>query len=154
MADNLFPLDYEKGTPALEDAEANRVTGYKPGISFDFENGDFMLDGVCRIRDADGVESWMGWCKACLVTERYKHIAYNTDFGIETSEAFKAETREKAQSLLTRQITEALEADPYGRTDYVEDIDFNWTAPDSVRVTVTVRGIDGVTIDVMAELGK
>ena len=38
------------------------------------------------------------------------------------------------------------------RTDYVSDIRFDWSAPDAVTVTVTVRGIDDVTIDVTANL--
>ncbi len=150
MANNLFPAGYENEAPEPEDVSA--VVGYKPGLGFDFENGDFVFDGARRIKEIDGVGSWEGWCKACMMTERYRHLAYDTDFGIETEEAFKAETKEKAQSLLTRQISEALQADPYGRTEYVEDIIFDWDSPDSVTVTVTVHGIDGVTIDVTAEL--
>ena len=41
---------------------------------------------------------------------------------------------------------EALEADPYGRTDYVGEITFDWGS-DSVKVTVEVVGIDGAAID-------
>ncbi len=152
MADNLFPLGYENETVVSDNIQDDSVIGYKPGLRFDYENGDFIQDGKYRIQNADGVESWEGWCKACLMTERYQHLAYNTDFGIETAEAFAAETHEKAEALLTRQISEALAADPYGRTDYVEDISFSWIAPDTVQAVVTVRGIDGVTIDVTAQI--
>ena len=88
------------------------------------------------------------------MTERYQHLAYTTDFGIETEEAFAAENREKAEALLTRQITEALKADPYGRTAYVEDVKFFWSTPDAVEVIVTVCGIDRVSIDVTANLTR
>lgn len=154
MAENLFPQGYESETITAEELEEQSVVGYKPGLRFDYENGDFIQDGRKRIQNADGVESWEGWCKACLMTERYQHLAYNTDFGISTSEAFAAESHEKAEALLSREISEALAADPYGRTEYVEDITFAWTAPDTVQVVVTVHGINGVTIDVAADITR
>lgn len=150
MADNLFPENIL--TAALEDTKT--VTGYRPGLRFNHETGDFVQDGKHRIQEADGTQSWADWCRFCLMTERYQHLAYTTDFGIETTEAFAAESREKAEALLTRQITEALKADPYGRTAYVEDVKYEWSAPDAVEVTVTVRGIDYVSIDVTASLTR
>ncbi len=153
MADNnLFPAGYENETSTPDDTAESTSVGYKPGLRFDYEGGDFVQDGRFRIQNADGVESWKGWCKACLMTERYQHLAYNTDFGIETAEAFAAETHDQTEALLARQISEALSADPYGRTDYVEDIIFDWTAPDTVLATVIVHGIEGVTIEVKAEI--
>ncbi len=154
MADNLFPAGYETETATLDDVSSGTAVGYKPGLQFNYESGDFIQDGRYRIQDADGVDSWEGWCKTCLLTERYHYLAYSTDFGIETTEAFAAENHDKTEALLTRQITEALQADPYGRTDYVEDILFNWTSPDAVQVMVTVRGINGVSIDVTAEISR
>lgn len=154
MADNLFPLGYNTLIPSGEEETESTAVGYRPGIRFDFHAGDFVRDGRRRLQNADGVDSWEGWCWACLLTERYQHLAYSTDFGIETREAFAAETRDKAEALLERQITEALQADPYGRTAYVEDIAFVWDAPDCVQVTVTVRGIDSVEIQVSADLSR
>jgi len=152
MADSLFPEGYENETVSADARSDASVIGYKPGLKFDYETGDFVNDGVFRIQNADGVESWEGWCKACLMTERYQYLAYNTDFGIDTTAAFKAESREKAEAILTREISEALSADPYGRTLYVEDIVFDWVAPDTVQVTANVRGIDDVSIDVTAQI--
>lgn len=154
LVDNLFPVGYEMQVADAEDVADTAVIGYRPRVSFDFDTGDFVRDGRRRLQNAGGVESWEGWCRACLLTERYEHLAYSTDFGIETRAAFAAETREKAEALLERQITEALQADPYGRTEYVEDIVFVWDTPDSVQVTVTVRGIDNVLIDVTADLTR
>ena len=54
--------------------------------------------------------------------------------------------------MLTRQITEALTADPYGRTSYVQDISYEWTAPDAVLADVTIVGIDDVTINIRVPL--
>lgn len=151
---NLFPEGYEEEVITEEDLTSDTPVGYRNGISFDYESGDFKRDGKNKIMDSDGIESWKSWCTNCIQTERYAHLAYSTDFGIETAAAMRAESREEADSILTREITEALLADPYGRTEYVENIEFEWTAPDTARVSVTVHGITDVTIDLTAYLSK
>ena len=154
MAYNLFPDGYEEEIITEADLASGKTVGYRNGISFDYEKGDYPRDGANKLLDSTGIESWKSWCINCLLTERYKHLAYSTDFGIELDAALKATSREEAESILTRQITEALMADPYERTAYVSDITFNWTAPDSVAVDVTVHGIDDVTIDITAYLTR
>lgn len=148
--DNLYPEGYEDEIIDAEDVEDEAPIGYRPGVAFDWGTGDFIRDGRHRLIDASGVDSWQQWCRNCLQTERYKHLAYSDDFGIEVDEAFAAESQEEAESILTRQITEALQADPYGRTSYIDSIDFDWQAPDAVLVTLVVVGIADVTIDVEA----
>lgn len=150
MAENLYPDDYEYETIEPEEAEDDQPIGYLPGVAFDYDTGDFVLDGRNQIEDASGVDSWKQWCKNCLQTERYKYLAYDTDFGIEVDEAFHATTQAEAESILTRQITEAILADPYERAAYIDDIAYEWTAPDAVQVNLTIVGIDDVTIDVEA----
>ena len=154
MAENLFPEGYEEEIVNAEDLASDRPTGYKNGIAFDSIRGDFVRDGMHKLIDSDGIESWRSWCFNCLNTERYKHLAYSTDFGIEIDQAMKASSRDEAESILTRQITEAIMADPYKRTKYVEEITYDWTAPDSVSVSVTIHGVDDVTIDVTAYITK
>lgn len=151
---NLFPEGYEDEVITEEDLASGTPTGYRNGIAFDYDTGDFKRDGKNRIMDSDGIESWKSWCINCIQTERYAHLAYSSDFGIETAAAMRAKTREEAESILTREITEALLADPYGRTEYVEDIEFDWTAPDTLVVKATIKGIDDVTIDITAYLTK
>lgn len=150
--DNLFPEGYEDEIVDEDEIESEEPIGYRPGVAFDWQTGDFVRDGRNRMLDATGVESWQQWCRNCLQTERYKHLAYSSDFGIDVDEVFRAETHEESESILTRQINEALLADPYGRTEYVSDIDYTWTAPDSIQATVTVVGIADVTIDVTANI--
>ena len=154
MANNLFPEGYEHEYITEEDLTGENVIGYRNGIAFDYERGDFPRDGMNKMLDSNGIESWMSWCINCLQTERYKHLAYSSDFGIELEAAFRAKSRDEAESVLTRQITEALMADPYERTSYISEITFNWTASDSVAVEVTVHGKDDVTIDVTAYLTR
>lgn len=147
---NLFPEGYEEEIITEEDIDSGKPIGYRNGVAFDNEAGDLKRDGKYKILDANGVESWQNWCINCIETERYKHLAYDSDFGIELDPVFAATSREEAESILTRQITEALLADPYGRTEYIEDITFDWETPDAVVVNVTAHGIYDVTIDFLA----
>lgn len=151
---NLFPEGYENEVIEKSDIEAARSVGYRNGISFDEDTGDFRRDGKNKILDSNGIDSWKSWCVNCLETERYMYLAYGTDFGIETTDAFRAESREEAESILSRQITEAILADPYERAEYVESIEFNWTAPDAVEVSVIIKGKEDITIDITAYITK
>lgn len=151
---NLFPEGYEDEVITEADLTSDAPVGYRNGISFDYKTGDFRRDGKNKILDSDGIESWKSWCINCLQTERYAHLAYSSDFGVSIAAAMRAASCEEAESILTREITEALLADPYGRTEYVEDIEYDWTAPDSVKVSVIVHGITDVTIDLTAYLSK
>lgn len=150
MANNLFPEGYESEVITQEELASEKPTGYRNGIAFDNRRGDFLRDGMHKMLDSDGIESWKSWCINCIRTERYKHLAYSSDFGIEIDKAMKASSREEAESILARQITEAILADPYKRAKYIEQITFEWTAPDAVCVDVSIQGVDNATIDITA----
>ena len=154
MENNLFPTGYETEIIEETDLQSEQPQGFKNGLAFDYSNGDFVRDGQNRIVDSDGIESWKSWVMNCIQTERYKHLCYSTDFGIEWDMVYQAQTREEAESILTRQINEAVMADKYKRTEYIEDITYNWTAPDAVEVHITIHGINDVTIDVTAYITK
>lgn len=151
---NLFPAGYEDEVITEDDLTSDTPIGYRNGIAFEYETGDFKRDGKNKILDSDGIESWMSWCIICIQTVRYAHLACPTDFGIETEAAMRAKSREEAESILTREITEAILADPYERTKYVEDIAFDWTNPDTVKVRAIIHGIDDVSIDLEAYISK
>lgn len=151
---NLFPENYESEVIEKEDTETAGSVGYRNGISFDDDAGDFRRDGKNKILSSNGIESWKSWCINCIETERYKYLAYDTDFGIETEEAMKAESKEEAESILIRQITEALMADPYERTEYIKEIVFDWTAPDAIAVDIAIQGKEDITIDITAYITK
>lgn len=155
MSYNLMPVGYESEKDlTVEDLTEESAVRYPNGIAFDYEAGDFRRDGKNKLLDSTGIESWKSWCINCLMTERYKHLAYSTDFGIELDAAFRAASREEAESILTREITEAIMADPYERARYVSEIEFSWEAPDAVLVDVSIQGIDDVSIDVTAYITK
>lgn len=147
---NLFPEGYETETVELSEIVTDTVIGYRNGVAFNDEKGDFIRNGKNVVVDNTGVESWKNWCVNCISTRRYAHLAYSTDFGIDIDAVFQAKSREEAESILMREINDALMADPYSRTEYVSDFVFNWLAADSVEVSLKVHGIDEVTIDITA----
>lgn len=156
MAYNLTPEPYEAEEALMTEelTEEESKVGYHNGIAFDYDNGDFQRDGKNKLIDSNGIESWKSWCVNCLQTERYSCLAYSTDFGIETAEIFGADSPEEAESVLTRQITEAILADPYQRAKYIEEITITWDSPDAITVDVTIQGIDDVSIDITAYITK
>lgn len=151
---NLLPVGYEDEVITPDDIVSHRPIGYLNGVAFDYETGDFKRDGKNRMLDSDGIESWKSWCINCMVTERYKHLGYSSDFGIELDKVFAAESREEAESILTRQITEAIMADDYERCAYIESIEYEWTEPDGVQVYAILHGIEDITIDITAYITK
>lgn len=155
MSYNLMPVSYESERDLMAETLTDEITvRYPNGIAFDYKYGDFQRDGKNKLLDSSGIESWKSWCINCLQTERYKHLAYSSDFGIEMDAVFRATSREEAESILTREITEAIMADPYERAKYVSEIEFTWEAPDAVIVDVTIQGIDDASIDVTAYITK
>lgn len=142
--ENLFPADMEEMTMEEEEMEElEEQDDYIGAAAFD---RDFIRDGQNSVRGASGIDSWKQWCINCLTTEREASPLYSSDFGIAITEILQATTREEAESLFKAEAKEALEADPYERTDYVSEISFDW-GTDSVNVYIEVVGIDGATID-------
>ena len=143
---NLFPDSYDEEILLAEDvAQSESDTGYAPGALF--SDGDLQRDGQYQVVEASGLEAWEQWCVKATLTERYSSPIYTTDVGVEYQQAMKAETHDKAESILNKNINEALMADPRGRTKYVEEISFSWIAPNAVQISVKVVGIDNATID-------
>lgn len=148
----LFPTGYEEEIITQEEISDQKETGYREGVYFDLESEDFVRDGQYRVKSATGIESWEQWCYNCINTERGVYPCYGDIFGIATYEAFQAETKEKAESILTREISEGLANDPYGRTKYVSDIVYTWHDSDSLSIDLTIVGIEDVTIDITVVL--
>lgn len=146
---NLFPIGIEKEIPykGINENESEPI-GYKPGLAFDYYNGDFAKDGKNKVMEINGIDSWKSWIINCLQTERYAHLAYSTDFGISSEKVFNAENRAVAESILIREVTEAIMADPYERAKYVQINAIGWSIPDAVLLDLTIYGIDDVTLDI------
>lgn len=134
MADQLFPVF---DVPDIGTQGQEETRPYRPSVYFDFEKGDFRLDGACRITTGTGQEAYMQWCRKVVETERDACMAYSTDIGIEGEAALAESDRAAVESALEKTITEALMVNVH--TEYVRDFQFTWAA-DELRMTFTVKG--------------
>jgi hypothetical protein len=147
---SLFPaFDFSAFTspPSADRAAGGDVSRYKPGPLFDFEKGDFVVDSRGRIVIGDGYQMWVQWCEKIMRTERMAHMAYSRSIGVEADEAFREPDRESVESAFERTITEALLADPSGRTRSVREFEFDWQ-PDALAISCVVVGAEGYSAQV------
>lgn len=151
---NLFPESYDDEVLVVdtESVEDNEKIGYKRSIYFDFKKGDFLRGSANRLIESTGSDAWIQWCIKCLATQRYAHLAYSSDYAVDYDTVFSYTTREEAENELTREITEALEADPYQRLSYIESMTFEWIDDTAVEVHLILVGIDGNTADLKTTL--
>ena len=149
MDKNLFPVFDVPDTLAEEIEEKER---YAPAPMWDIERGDFVTDGAQRALYGSGYDAWVLWCSKSILTQRWAHDAYSINIGIEAEQAFSETDRKAAESAFERTITEALLADPMGRTVQVRDFTFRWEA-DSLWIECAVFGRDGSTASIKARLG-
>lgn len=145
MAETLFPDIFSDIDNATIEESDDSFSGYKPSSYFDALTGDFVRDGTNKLIASSGTEAWVQWCIKCLNTPRYDCLAYSTDYGIDYEAIFSSSSRAEAESNITREVEEALSADPYERLGYIESIAFNWEDDTTVNVTVTLVGVDGNT---------
>jgi len=137
---NLYPT-FEPPT-IVEQEQLQLAPEYPKSYLFDFEKGDFVLDGAGRIAIADGHTAWVQWCVKTVLTERFAYLAYSWNYGVEIDEALKQPTRALVEMEIERTITEALLADP--RTKLVTDFSFKWHA-DELYVSFTAVPVIGDT---------
>lgn len=131
-----------------DDDEDEGVNTIAP--KFDTDAMNTVLDSVGRIVLGNEEEALRFWIKKCLLTERYKYMAYDTDFGVEAEEIIRSNfDRDIAESELIRAITEALTVDE--RVLGVENFEFSWSG-DEVFATFLVESIYG-NIDIELTAG-
>lgn len=147
--ESLFPEDIDDLDEDIVENEDEENIGYKIAPYFDSQIGEFLLNGSGQIVDADGVTAWQQWCENVIATDRYNHDSYTDDIGIDYDEIFQSNDQEEIETLLETEIAEALECDPYGRTQFVQNVTFEWIDSTTVIVSVDVVGIDNemITID-------
>jgi len=135
---NLYPVFV---VPELvEQQQTEPAPKYGKSWLFDFEKGDFVVDGAGRIVIAEGYTAWVQWCVKTVLTQRFAHVIYSFDYGTELEEALKQPSRKAVEAELERAITEALLADP--RTEMVRDFTFEWEG-DIVKVSFTAVPVIG-----------
>lgn len=138
---NLYPVF--KVPSILEETQKNEEI-YKGSSYFDFELGDFRLDGGGRIVPSSGFDAWKQWCVKTIATQRGAFYNYTGGLGIDGEQAMAQDSYELQQAALETTIKEALLADPYGRT--VEVRDFEWSrGVESIHMSCTIVGQDDRT---------
>jgi hypothetical protein len=149
LADNLFPVfDVPSALYGDEILTKNR---YAPAPLFDIEKGDFVVDGAKQMLYGNGYEAWILWCTKTILTQRWAFLGYSTNAGIEAEQAFVEPDRSAIESAFERTITEALLADPAGRTQQVREFAFSWCG-DSLSISCVVSGDDGDSATISANL--
>ncbi len=138
---NLYPT-FEL-PPIVEQEQPQLVPEYPKSYLFDFEKGDFVLDGAGRIVIADGYTAWTQWCVKTILTERFAYLAYSGNYGAEIDKALKQPTRAVVETEVERTITEALLFDP--RTYAVRDFSFEWRG-DELYISFTVIPVVGEAV--------
>ncbi|GAW28970.1 DUF2634 domain-containing protein, partial [Carboxydocella sp. ULO1] len=102
---NLFPT-FEM--PELVEQETESAPNYGKSWLFDFEKGEFVLDGAGRVVETDEHTAWVQWCIKTVLTERFAYLIYSTDYGTEIEQALSQKTRRTLEAELERAITESL----------------------------------------------
>ena len=147
---NLFPVF---NVPATLAESLLPRTKYRPAPLFDVESGEFVLNGARQLLYGNGYDAWVFWCTKTILTQRWAHYGYSSNAGIEAAEAFAQPDRKAQESAFARTITEALLADPSGRTRLVRNFEFKWLA-DSLYITCEVVGQDGNSATINAGLRR
>jgi hypothetical protein len=135
---NLYPV-FEV-PEIVEQQQTEPAPEYGKSWLFDFEKGDFVLDGTGRVVEADGHTAWVQWCVKTILTQRFAYVIYSSDYGTELEEAQKQPDRKAVEIELERAITEALLVDP--RTEMVKDFVFEWEG-DTVKVSFVAVPVVG-----------
>ncbi|CEP67894.1 Protein of unknown function DUF2634 [Moorella glycerini] len=126
--------------PLVEQQQTEPAPKYGKSWFFDFEKGDFVVDGAGRVVQTDGHTAWAHYCVKAVLTERFAYLVYGPSYGCELEQARRQPSRNAVEAELERVITEALLADP--RTEMVRDFSFDWYG-DEVTVAFTVVPVIG-----------
>lgn len=146
MADLLYPVF---DIPDIyEDDEDTEEEELKAGPLFDFEIGDFALDGQNRVVYVDGNDLFMLWVVKALQTQLGAYRSYY-EFGVDREDAEDQPDREAVESALERTIIEALTMNP--QVEDVDDFVFDWEGS-SLYATFIVTPKDWDAFDVSMEL--
>lgn len=148
MEKSLFPV-FDVPSTLAEEAEITER--YLPAPMWDVETGDFVTDGAGKPLYGSGYDAWVLWCTKSILTQRWACDAYSPNQGIEAEEAFREQDHRAVESAFERTITEALLADPMGRTVQVRDFVFRWEG-DSLWLECAVVGADGNTASIQTKL--
>lgn len=135
----LFPKMAEG---KVEDKKINLPPLYE--YAFDFKAGDFALKNGKHYL-VEGKDALKIWVRKALDTDRYRYIAYSTDYGSELSELIGTVLKQDERESETRRlITECLMCNPY--IESIDEMDF-FIENDKMRVNVKLGTIYGEVVN-------
>ncbi len=138
---SLYPV-FDIPTAQSENEDTGKV--FKPCPLFDFDTGDFVLDGSGRVVMVDGNDAYILWVLKALGTQEGASLSY-MDFGIDSEGALAEISRDAAESAFERTITETLMCHPC--TERVYDFVFEWE-PDNLHIEFTVKPRSWAAFDI------
>lgn len=139
MADEESFVGFDTDEIEIEDEEETLMDSIAP--KFNNELFQLHIDAIGRAEIGSEKDTYKFWVIKCLLTERYKYLAYDTDFGLEAEEIIRSNfDRDIAESELTRAITEALMVDE--RTLGVDDFTFEWNG-NYTHITFLIESVYG-----------
>jgi hypothetical protein len=147
---NLFPV-FDVPAQLADDIQTGQR--YLPAPLFDIESGEFILSGARQALYGSGIDAWILWCTKTILTQRWGYLGYSNNAGIEAEQAFNEPNRAAQESAFTRTISEALLADPMGRTQQVRNFQYRWLA-DSLWISCEVVGYDGNSAAIQADIRR
>lgn len=145
---DLFP---KFDMPDLVEAVEDTSIAYPKSWLFDFDTGDFVLDGAGNVVEADGLTAWVQWCVKAVLTQRLAFVVYNWDYGVDIENVMKQPTRAVIEAELEKEITEALMTDP--RTAEVKNFAFEWSG-DELHVNFDIVSVAGFTTQLNVALTR
>ena len=131
MADLLYPVF---DIPDIDEDDADVEEEFKAGPLFDFDIGDFVLDGQKNVVYVNGRDLFMLWVIKTLQTQVGAYRSYYS-FGIDREGSEFQPDREAVESALERTIVEALSQNP--QVEEVDSFTFSWESS-SLYVTFIV----------------
>jgi len=136
--------------PDLVEEVEDTSIAYPKSWLFDFDTGDFVLDGAGNVVEADGLTTWAQWCVKAVLTQRLAFVVYNWDYGVDIENVMKQPTRAVTEAELEKEITEALMTDP--RTAEVKNFTFEWSG-DELTVSFIIVNAAGVPAEIRVGVG-
>ncbi len=133
MAESLVA---EVDVPSIVVDDEEKLKFY-PSIYFDYDTGDFVLDGSGNFVMARGQVAYKQWCIKAVLTERNTCLAYSDAIGVDFASIRRQPDFDAKCSEIEREFSEALMAN--AKTEYVREFEFSEPAPDSIAVSFTVK---------------
>ncbi|WPP40449.1 DUF2634 domain-containing protein [Paenibacillus hunanensis] len=123
------------GMQLLPDQDIDTTTSVMPGLTYSLD-----WDGGIIAGKVDGLEAVKQAVLKILSTERYQHLIYSNDYGIEWK-SILGKDHLYVRAEIRRLITEALLQDD--RIEAILDFRTSWASLDEIRVSFTVQTLYG-----------